>query len=63
MAEPSAAKWVYRAAEARDLADTMRDPEARLALLEIAAGYQRFSEHAAAREQQNEPWLRKPPTS
>jgi hypothetical protein len=63
MAEPSVAQWIYRAAEALGVADTMRDPEAKLVMLEITAGYQRLAEHAAARKQQNKPWLAKHPSS
>jgi hypothetical protein len=63
MADPSVAQWIYRAAEALGVAYTMRDPEAKLVMLEIAAEYQRLAEHAAAQKQQNKPWLAKPPTS
>jgi hypothetical protein len=49
MADPSVAQWLYRAAEAQELADAMSDPEARLLMLGIAAGYERLAEHATAR--------------
>ena len=50
-------KWLARAAEARTIAEGMRDPSARAAMLGIAAGYERLAtyavlaaEHSATRD-------------
>jgi hypothetical protein len=51
MADPSVAQWIYRAAEAEGLADTMSDPEAKRLMFGIAAGYERLAEHASARKE------------
>ena len=51
MADPSVAHWIYRAAEAEGLADTMSDPEAKRLMFGIAAGYERLAEHASARKE------------
>ena len=45
-----AAHWRARAAEARALAEAMRDPEAHRAMLGIAAGYERLAGAAERRE-------------
>ena len=44
MAGPSVAHWIYRAAEAEGLADTMSDPEAKRLMFGIAAGYEKRCE-------------------
>ena len=54
MADPSVAQWIYRAAEAEGLADTMSDPEAKRLMFGIAAGYERLAEHASARKESAE---------
>lgn len=41
--------WLERAEEARAVADGMRDPEARRAMLEIAERYERIAKRAEAR--------------
>ena len=40
-------QWLARAAEARAVAERMRDPFARATMLGIAAGYERLATHAA----------------
>lgn len=47
---PTSTQWIARAAEARSLAERMRDPEARSTMLEIAACYERLARHAAVAE-------------
>ena len=43
---PTSTQWMARAAEARSLADRMRDADARSAMLAIAAGYERLARRA-----------------
>jgi hypothetical protein len=42
------AQWLYKAKEARDLAEVMRDQKAKRMMLNIAAGYERLAEHVAS---------------
>jgi hypothetical protein len=63
MVAPSPAQWRRRAEEAERLAEAMHDPRAKLIMPELAVGYLALAEHAAAREQQNKPWLREQPNS
>ena len=44
---PTSTQWMARAAEARSLAERMRDPDARSTMLAIAAGYERLARRAA----------------
>ena len=47
MADPKTpAEWVARAAEARNLAEKMRDADARSTMLAIAAGYEKLAMRA-----------------
>jgi hypothetical protein len=61
MADPSVALWIYRAAEALGLADTMTDPEAKRLMLGVVAGYERLAEHAAARKRREDTNTLPPP--
>jgi hypothetical protein len=49
------ADWLFRAAEARDLADTLNDPMVRRTMLLIARGYERLAESARCLERLNLP--------
>lgn len=42
--------WELRAREARQLADAMTDPDAKQAMLTIAASYEKIAKRAEARE-------------
>ena len=44
---PTPADWLIRAADARQLADTMTDQGSRQTLLMIALGYEKMARHAA----------------
>ncbi len=44
---PSSAEWLTRAAETRQLADTMTDVVVCRTLLMIAAGYEKMARHAS----------------
>ena len=44
---PSSAEWLIKAADARQLADTMNDAGARQTMLMFAAGYEKMARHAA----------------
>jgi hypothetical protein len=50
---PTPAQWLARAAEARRIAEGMRDPIARREMLAIAAGYGRLAGHAASAAEQS----------
>ena len=45
---PTSLQWLMRADEARSRADEMDDDESKLAMLEIAAGYELLAEQAAS---------------
>jgi hypothetical protein len=42
--------WLARAQEARDMAENIADPEAKRAMLEIAANYEKVAKRAEARD-------------
>lgn len=44
---PTSAQWLARAAEAKMIAESMRNAFARREMLEIAAGYERLARRAA----------------
>ncbi len=52
---PSAAEWLLKAEDARQLADTMTDAGARNTMLLIAAGYEKMARHAALMQRMNLP--------
>ena len=43
---PTSTQWMARAAEARSLAERMRDADARSTMLAIAAGYEKLARRA-----------------
>ena len=45
---PTSMQWMARATEARSLAETMRDSDARSTMLAIAAGYEKLARRAEA---------------
>ncbi len=45
---PNTAQWLFKAEEARSLAEVMQDQTAKRIMLRIAAGYRRLAEHAAS---------------
>jgi hypothetical protein len=45
---PTSLQWLMRADEARSRADEMSDDESKLAMLEIAAGYELLAEQATS---------------
>ena len=45
---PTSMQWMARATEARNLAETMRDSDARSTMLAVAAGYEKLARRAAA---------------
>ena len=45
---PTLMQWMALAAEARNLAETMRDSDARSTMLAIAAGYEKLARRAEA---------------
>jgi len=49
--EPSAHELDLRAAEARALADRMRDPKAKRTMVNLALSYERLAKHVAMREE------------
>ena len=49
------ARWSALAGEARDVADEMTDPEAKLVILSIAQVYEALAERARQREMEKEP--------
>ena len=50
--------WRHRADEARAMADQITDLASREAMLQVAAGYDRFAERAAARQAMTKPPIR-----
>ena len=46
---PTSMQWMARATEARSLAETMRDSDARSTMLAIAAGYEKLARRAEAK--------------
>lgn len=46
----SSEHWLARAQEARDMAENIADPEAKRAMLEIAANYEKVAKRAEARD-------------
>jgi hypothetical protein len=42
--------WLTRAKEAREMADQLLDPEAKRAMLEVAANYEKIAKRAEARD-------------
>lgn len=42
------AYWLLRASDARSLADSMSDPEAKQMMLTVAAGYESLARHHAS---------------
>ena len=53
--EPAAGRWRRLAAEARDAAAEMTDPEAKATMLVIAERYERLAQFADARSAREEP--------
>ena len=51
----SAVHWLIRAEDARRLAEDMNDPEAKRAMLALAAGYEKLASHAASLASTNLP--------
>jgi hypothetical protein len=41
--------WLFRAEEAKNLAEVLNDPEAKQSMLRIALGYERLAERRAVR--------------
>jgi hypothetical protein len=52
---PTPSEWLIRAADARQLADTMTDEGSRQTLLIIAVGYEKMAKHAALLRELNLP--------
>lgn len=52
---PSQAEWLQKAADARQLAQTMNDANARYTMLVIAAGFERMAQYTALLRDQNLP--------
>jgi hypothetical protein len=50
----SAQHWRARAAEARSVAEQIKDPQARRIMLEIATSYDKLVDRAAKKEQASE---------
>jgi hypothetical protein len=48
------ARWPVLAAEAREIADQMTDPEAKLIMLSIAQGYEHLAQRALERSTKKE---------
>jgi hypothetical protein len=48
------ARWRWLAADAREAADQMTDPEAKLLLLSIAQAYERLGQRAEERKAKND---------
>jgi hypothetical protein len=55
--DPSA-RWSVLAAEAREVADEMTDPEAKLVMLSIAQVYEALAERAREREPKKDPRIK-----
>ena len=51
LSEPSARDLDLRAAEARAIADQMRDARAKRTMVNLALSYERLAKHAAMREE------------
>jgi hypothetical protein len=54
-ASDRSARWIALAAEAREVADEMTDPEAKLVMLSIAQVYEALAERAREREPKKDP--------
>jgi hypothetical protein len=52
---PTAMQWLFRAEEAKNLAEVLNDPKAKQSMLRIALGYERLAEYAVSVEQSRLP--------